>query len=259
MFGKYDADGDQEPPGDRRTMSLDGGPTPGLRQEIAFSLVIPAYDEDQSVAALVEETLETLRGQKDAEPFEIILVDDGSTDKTGRIIDTIAASDNRVRAFHHPENRGLGAAVKTGFSHATGRYVSFIPGDGQMAPSNVLSLFRQLRNADLIISERQATVPMHRRALTSIWRVLMKLFFRFETTGTQGIYIIRRDALNSLGLRSTTGLLNLEVIMKSRAAGHTIEHGVTVTRRRIHGRSKVANLSTMTRTLWEIIVLRFER
>src|SRR5688572_31349454 len=95
----------------------------------SFSIVVPAYNEQGAVVATLERALEAARGL-DVGPVEVILVDDGSTDKTAEL----AAGVPGVRVLRHERNRGYGAAIKTGFAAAKGSWLGFLDADGTCDP-----------------------------------------------------------------------------------------------------------------------------
>jgi glycosyltransferase involved in cell wall biosynthesis len=128
-----------------------------------ISLVVPAYNE----AALLARTLQLLIKVLDEMPHEkeIIVVNDGSTDDTAKIL----ASFPRLRVVHHSRNRGYGASLKTGSRHATGEVVVFFDADGQHDPVDILPVVNALGEADMVVGARQGL--FHSPA----WRVPGKL------------------------------------------------------------------------------------
>ena len=223
----------------------------------ALSIVIPAYNEGANVTAVVEETHRVLAENTWVDSYEIVLVDDGSRDDTGRIMDALA-SDRRVVVVHHEVNRGFGAALKTGFTRSRGRYVTLITGDGEIGVDQALNLYRDMGDADLMISTRERTVAVDRKILTAVATLLSHLILGV-TGGTNGIYVVRGEMLRRMHLVSDTGLANLEVYLQIVEWGGRIRSGVTRTRPRLSGHSKVTNVSTSSKILLEMIKLRLAR
>src|SRR6266540_699661 len=104
------------------------------------SIVIPAFNEAASIGAVVRDLTAAARWQ------EILVIDDGSTDQTGR-----EASEAGARVIRHPYNKGNGAAVKTGIRHTTGAFVLIIDADGQHAPADAVRLVSHLGAYDLVV------------------------------------------------------------------------------------------------------------
>src|SRR6185436_19055996 len=123
-----------------RKMSNAGG--------LQFSVVIPVYNESANVGIVLDDTVRCLDASPYRGAWEVILVNDGSTDDTGRVIDGLAAADSRVRAVHHVSNRGFGAALRSGYAAARGRLVTLISGDGEIGVDQPLALAAQMGSAD---------------------------------------------------------------------------------------------------------------
>jgi glycosyltransferase involved in cell wall biosynthesis len=104
-------------------------PVPAPRIPGSLSLVIPPFNEEANIEFVVRDALTTLPAF--ADDFEIIVVNDGSQDKTGEIVARLASADDRVRPVHHPRNRGYGAALTSGFRVSRGDFVMFMDADRQ--------------------------------------------------------------------------------------------------------------------------------
>jgi glycosyltransferase involved in cell wall biosynthesis len=155
----------------------------------SLTVFVPALNEERHIEAAVRTILHALSAS--VESYEIIVVNDGSTDQTPRLIDRLARLNNRVRALHHPERRGLGAAYMTAVDEARKEYFVFIPGDDSWPHDSILELFRNLGRADVITS--YATNPWARRG---------GLARRFLSSG----YTVLLNILHGLNLQYYNGL-----------------------------------------------------
>jgi glycosyltransferase involved in cell wall biosynthesis len=222
-----------------------------------LSVVIPAFNEADNLEPVVRETLGALTRDPLTPSFELIVVNDGSTDGTAAVADRLASAHANVVAVHHPVNRGFGAALKTGFAATRGRYVSFISADGEVAPDQVTGLLRDIGDAGMILGRRERDVTAYREVVTFSMNVLMWLLLGFVPKAA-GIYVVRGDLVRRMTLRSDTGLVNLEIQLYCREWGFPIAWGVTHVRPRLSGESKVLNARTMFRTFLEMAKLRLE-
>ncbi|HXD73865.1 MAG TPA: glycosyltransferase family 2 protein, partial [Vicinamibacterales bacterium] len=201
------------------------------------------------------ETLGVLSSDSRVRSFELIVVDDGSRDGTAEIANRLAAQHATVRVIHHSVNRGFGGALRSGFSASRGELVSAISADGELPPDQILTLLGGMGDADLILGRRERTVNAFRKSLTFGLNILMRLVLGFVPDST-AIYIVRGDLLRRMDLQSNTGLANLEVLLYCRHWHRRIATGVTWTRPRLSGESKVTNVRTMWRTFVEMVRLR---
>ena len=221
-----------------------------------LSVVIPAFNEADNLEPVVRETLGALRQDPLTPTFELIVVNDGSTDGTAAVADRLAAAHaGVVVAVHHPVNRGFGAALKTGFAATRGRYVSLITADGEVAPDQVTGLLRDIGDAGMILGRRERNVTAYREVVTFSMNILMWLLLGFVPKAA-GIYVVRGDLVRRMALQSETGLVNLEIQLYCREWGFPIAWGVTHVRPRLSGESKVLNARTMFRTFLEMAKLR---
>ena len=225
--------------------------------EIHLSVVIPAFNEELNVVPVLEETLRVLSAEAAMGPFEIIVVNDGSRDGTGARAEEYAARHSNVRVMHHPENRGIGAALRTGYAAARGQWVVATCADGEVPVSDVVELMKRTPDADLVVSARQRQPGSGKRQLFSrIYHRLTNLLVGFDLSGMEGIYLIRRDVLDDLALTSSTPLLNLEIIMQCVARGCRIARGEMHVLPRLSGQSKMATWRSILKIILETLKFR---
>ena len=115
---------------------------------VAISVFFPCYNEQQNVGRTVENAREVL--EKIGADFEIIIVNDGSSDKTGHIADEFVGQDNRIKVVHHRRNLGYGAALQSGFGAATKELVFYTDGDGQFDINEMPPLLPLMEQYDIV-------------------------------------------------------------------------------------------------------------
>jgi glycosyltransferase involved in cell wall biosynthesis len=191
-----------------------------------LSYFFPAHNEEANVRELVEEALETLPSL--AEAFEIIVVNDGSRDRTGAIADELAAANpDVVRAVHHPTNLGYGAALLSGFRAARHELVAFTDGDRQFRVEDLGRLTGRLAEADhpdAVVGYRiKRADPPIRTIYAKLYRFANRVWFRLRVRDVDcACKLFRRDALEGIAVESGGAFLSAELLIKLRAAGRTI-------------------------------------
>jgi glycosyltransferase involved in cell wall biosynthesis len=191
-----------------------------------LSFFFPAHNEEANLEAFVAEALETLPTLADV--FEIIAVDDGSTDRTAAIADVLAAGNpDLVRVVHHPVNQGYGAALRTGFAAARYDLIAFTDGDRQFRVADIGRLTARLAKADhpdVVVGYRiRRADPPLRIVYARAYRLANRMFFGLRVTDVDGACkLFKREALEGLAVESGGAFFSAELLIKLRAAGRTV-------------------------------------
>ena len=220
-----------------------------------LSVVIPAYNEADGIAAIVERVLavrpELTRVGVD---LELVVVDDGSADRTAEIVTACPG----VRLVRHPTNKGYGAALKTGFNAARGDLLAFLDADGTYPPESFPDLCREaLAGADLVVGSRRSgadsEMPPVRRVGNLLWSSLVTLLGNHRVVDpASGMRVFRREVLERL--YPLPDGLNFTPVMSMRAVHegvHLVE--VPISYRERVGRSKLSVVHDGMRFLQTII------
>ena len=149
--------------------------------------------------------------------YEIILVDDGSTDQTPHIIDAIADADSRVTVVHHPTNLGYGAAIQSGIRAATKTLVFFTDGDGQFDLNELPPLLPLMKEHDIVSCFRlNRQDGLLRRLNAWCWTSLVCLLFRMKFKDINCAFkLYRRRIFDDMEMRSTGALINAEILARA--------------------------------------------
>jgi len=222
---------------------------------VHLSVIVPAFNEEANLGRVIADVTAGL-DRAAIGSYEIVIVDDGSSDGTGRLADSLAAESQAVKAIHHDRNRGFGAAVRSGYAVSSGQYVTQIPADGEVEIGEALGLLAAIGSNDVIASRRERPPNRQRDILTGTFHLMLRLLLGFDGSRVDGIFVIRGDLVRGLPLRSSTGLVNLETLMRCSRKRIPIAHGIMRVSPRLSGRSKVTNVRTMVRLVREIIELR---
>jgi glycosyltransferase involved in cell wall biosynthesis len=222
----------------------------------ALTLVIPAYNEAETLEGAVLEALEVLPALKGR--FEILIVDDGSTDGTGALADRLSRSHAQVRVIHHPANRGFSGAMHTGLGGATGEWVALGPADRQARWADLHGFFAMADSYDLIFSYRTGREdPFHRKLMSRLWFAWLRLLFGVQVPQFSSLFLFRRLALQRLRVRVRDRASNMLPALYLRACQERLRIGLVGTRQpaRAGGRSKGGDLSNALRTVAEDLSL----
>jgi len=135
---------------------------------VTMSVVIPFYNEAESLDMVYREVMDALSAHREIS-WELVMVDDGSTDGTSAIMDRLAQTHENLRAVHLHPNSGQSAALEAGFRTARGEYIATLDGDGQNDPSDIFRLFDEMkrRGVDMMCGIRQRRADSFIRRLSS--------------------------------------------------------------------------------------------
>jgi glycosyltransferase involved in cell wall biosynthesis len=191
-----------------------------------LSVVIPAYNEEHGIVEIVSRVLsvEPVLRKVGIDGLELLVVDDGSKDRTADVVGSIPG----VCLIRHSKNRGYGAALKTGFSKASGELIGFLDADGTYPPEYFPQLCRCILNgADLVIGSRMAgeesQMPLTRRIGNFFFANLLTLLSHQKVTDSaSGMRVFKREILEHI--YPLPDGLNLTPVMSTRA----VHEGITI-------------------------------
>jgi glycosyltransferase involved in cell wall biosynthesis len=230
----------------------------------SLSMFFPAWNEQDCLARTVTAAVEAgerLCGAGEIGRFEVVVVDDASTDATGAIADKLAAADPRVRVVHHAVNRGLGGAIRTGLEACTGELVLYTDADLPFDLSELDKAVRVARiyEADLVALyrlDRTGEGP-RRFAYSYLYNHLVRVMFglRVRDVNFAG-KLIRRRVLNHVELRSEGSFIDVELLVRTQRLGFTtVQFGVDYFPR-TRGVSTLSSWPVIGRIVRELLALR---
>jgi dolichol-phosphate mannosyltransferase len=209
-----------------------------------ISVVVPAFNEALVIGDFVEATMPSL-----PEGSELLVVDDGSTDATPKVLDGLSRDVEGLRVVTHDTNRGIGAALATGFHAASGDVIVTMDADLSHPAALVARLVEGCDEADAVYASRYVPggamegVPWWRVAISRVANVAMRLAFRTRVRDlTTGMRAFRREAVHDLRLDATGFEAQLEITVRLLAAGCRIDEVPMVLRNRSVGESKMRYL-----------------
>ncbi|MDO8669057.1 MAG: glycosyltransferase family 2 protein [Candidatus Buchananbacteria bacterium] len=142
-----------------------------------LSVFFPCINEEGNIENTVRKAEEVLNKLK--LKYEIIIIDDGSTDRTGQIADGLARKNSNIRVIHHPKNLGYGEALKSGFYNARYDIIVYTDGDGQFDFSEVSEFLEKIKDNDVVLGYRiKRQDPFLRKLFGKGWKLTLLAFFR---------------------------------------------------------------------------------
>jgi glycosyltransferase involved in cell wall biosynthesis len=223
-----------------------------------LSVVLPAFNEEANVEAVVRKCAAYLESH--IPEYELLVVNDGSRDRTGEILNRLTSEVSRLRPLHHAENRGYGAALRTGFAAATKRFVFYMDGDGQFDITDLDKLLPLATDDDHIVTgfriERRD--PFIRRLNAKLfggWLVRVMLNVRVRDLNC-AFKLIPKKVLNAIALESTGALINAEMYGRAVRKGFAIKEVGVHHYPRTAGVQTGAHLSVILKAFYDLFRLR---
>lgn len=229
-----------------------------LANNPTMSFVVTALNEETNIQSTVNEILKT--AQKWGVPFEILLINDGSTDNTGPIMEELAAQNRNLRVLHNERNLGLGGAYKRGAAAAHGAYVMLVPGDNTWPSESLDQIIAAVGQADIVIPYQvnSHARPLMRRVGSWGFTVCINTLFKLHIRYYNGLVVHRTEFLRKISINTNGFAYQAEALLKLLKRGHSyVEVGTIVTERQ-GGRSRALQPKNLLSVLQTIYYLHHE-
>jgi glycosyltransferase involved in cell wall biosynthesis len=213
--------------------------------------VVPCFNEQDNVAATVQ-SIRTAMGSE--RPFEIVLVDDCSTDRTLERMQELAQADPRIRVLHNPVNLSLGGAYKRGIAAAEAEHVMMIPGDDGFPADSIAEIMRHAGEADVIIPvvTNSGVRTLFRAAASRGFTTLLNWLFWLRVGYYNGAVLHRTALLNTIEIKTDSFAYQAEALVKLIARGATYVHCYVSIQERAAGRSSALSMKNQI-AVWRTI------
>ncbi len=218
-----------------------------------LSFVYPVYNEIENLPRLLPETQRIAEGI--ASDYEVVLVDDGSTDGSGAFMDRLALQHANVRPVHHSRNRGLGAAIRTGLANATKDVVLYMDSDFPVGIEDARAALRQFTDdVDVLIGNRLGRAEGPRREIMSwTYNRLIRHGFGLHVRDVNFAFkLIRRSLLQQMRLRSEGSFIDAELLLEAARLGARLREVVIQYHSRTAGVSTAASYRVVLRIFGEM-------
>jgi glycosyltransferase involved in cell wall biosynthesis len=188
-----------------------------------LSVFLPTFNEQESIGSVIANTTEA--AEKNAEKWELIVVDDGSSDNTGKIVQEFALKDKRIKLLTHDKNSGYGAALKTGFYNARYEWIAFTDSDGQFDFGEIGSFIekQQETRADLVIGfYKKRKVSFSKIVTSKIWEAVVFILFGLKVRDIDCAFkLVSKKVIETIPhLESERGaFISSELLIKAKKKG----------------------------------------
>jgi glycosyltransferase involved in cell wall biosynthesis len=220
-----------------------------------LSVFLPSHNEEANVERVVGGYLAAL--PQFAQRYEVIVVNDGSRDRTGAIAERLAADDSHVRVVHHEVNRGYGDAVTSGIRAARLPYVLLSDGDGQFDPNELGKLVAFVPEYDVVVGRRVHRADRLMRKLNGeAWTLLMRMLLGVGIHDIDcGFKLFKRELLDRIELRARGAMISTELMMRLAGLGARVREVEVTHLPRLAGEQSGANLKVVARAFKELFTL----
>jgi glycosyltransferase involved in cell wall biosynthesis len=186
----------------------------------SISFVLPAYNEEANIEEAVSRILEVAE-TLDLEDYEVIVVDDGSMDETGGIIDRLAGENSHVRPIHQPVNMGYAEALKAGFTSARCKLIFYTDSDLQFDVKEVKNMLPAIEDYDIVAGFRIYRFdPLTRLFVAWCYNLLARTIFRLRVRDIDCAFkLFRREVFDVIEIRSKKFFVDTEILAKARYHG----------------------------------------
>lgn len=229
-------------------------------KQTSVSIVVLAFNEAPGLPTVVQSIHQALEGK--FSEYEIIIVNDGSWDDTGKVAETLAKQDSRLRVIHNPHNMGCGFTFLRGAEAANYEYAWLIPGDGEITTNSIETIANQIGTADMVIPYvlNFGIRPLSRRIISWGYTALLNILFCMRLHYYNGPCVIKSNLIKTAPTVNSRGFTFLApILLRLIKRKHTfVEIGITLQHRQF-GKPSVSSignifsaLKTVSRLFWDI-------
>ncbi len=214
---------------------------------------MPAYNEEENLAWVLPLLLEHL--DRLARPFEIVVIDDGSRDRTAEVVQEVALGRPEVRLERHARNMGPGSGIPTGLRVARGEYAVFVPADLAIEPEDLLRRIQAGPGWDVVVGIRsdRRDYTLARKFVSHVNVFLLRLLFGLRLRQFNYLHLYRRAIFERIWPETHGVFLTAEVLVKARDAGMAIREFEARYVPRTHGQATCGNSRVILRTVRDLL------
>lgn len=214
----------------------------------SIAISIPAYNDEKTILNLIIESKNVV--SELVKDYEIVVINDGSQDSTGKILNDI--KNNNVKVYHHSENEGFGRTLKEIFTLPTKEWVFFIPGDGQISPQE-LKKFYFYSDYDFILGWRKNRQDSYIRQLGSfVYNFIISLISLNRIHDVNSVAFFRREIMKNIAINSKSAFVHAEIYLKLLKNNYRIKETEILHNPRVSGKSGAVKLKVIFPTIKDL-------
>lgn len=219
----------------------------------SIEILIPAYNEEKNVEEVIKKSLLWLKSQTNN--YSVLVVDDGSTDRTGEILDSLKKKYKNLKVIHHKKNLGIGRAWRTLYKFSTKEIIFTCPADQQFNPADFSRALPYIDQVDIVSFYRpkKKDYSPFRLILTNINRLLIKIFFNLKIRDINWVKMYKKEVLKQLDLKLKSTLIETEILAKAKKIHKKIIEIKAPYRPRVYGKSKGASMKNIWLSFIELV------
>jgi len=222
----------------------------------ALSVFLPAYNEASNIRKAVKDVSAVLTSLEI--DYEIIVVNDGSTDATGDIVRKMIPEVSNLRLEEHSPNRGYGGALKAGFAVTRGQLIAYVPADNQFDFREIPRFLEKIKEADIVSGYRVNRQDTFIRRLNALgWNMLVRLLFGYLCRDIDcGFKVLRREVVECVPLESNGAMIDTELLARARALSYRISEVPVTHLPRRAGSATGANFRVIAQAFRDLVRFR---
>lgn len=213
----------------------------------AVTVVMPSLNEEKNIEGAIRNVLEGFKRLHIS--GEIIVVNDGSSDATGRIAEELGNNHTFIRVIHHTSPQGIGSSFWDGVQNARGDMVTMIPGDGENDAAEILRYLPLMEQVDMVVPfiYNRGVRTLRRRILSIIYREIIKLSFGLSLNYMNGTVMYRRYIFRGIKLHAGGFFYQTELLVKTILCGYLYAEVPCALRQRSGGESKATTFRSLVK------------
>lgn len=225
------------------------------RSLTSLSIVFPCYNEALNVGTMIEQAAQVADGY--GVDYEVVVVDDGSTDRSAEIVREYAKKNPHIKLIQHPKNMGYGAALRSGLKNAHKDLVFLTDGDNQFRLAEIEKLFSKIDSCDVVVGYRLSRQDKaHRRLNGFLWTKLTRFLFGLPVRDVDCAFkLFHKRTLEGLELKSDQLLIHAEILARIHKKGFKIEEIGVTHYPRAAGKATATGLGRIFKTFGELFRL----